>query len=462
MRLVEFLTTVLTFSTLAACNPIGFHAHKRFSYGGSVSDSYDFIIIGGGQAGLTLASRLSEDSNHTVLVIEAGDSGDAVINQIATPSAAYFNSLTKSSYDWQYVTAPQTHLSNRPLSWPRGKVLGGSSAINGMYNVRPAEIEVNAWSNAIAPEDSSLASLWDWDAMFAAMDKSETFTAPSDSVKEMAGIEYNVASHGSSGPIHASYPGYTFPQIGDWNKALSAVGVYLNPDSASGQNWGAYVPNSFINPTNWTRSYSRSGYIDPLPARSNLQILVNSTVTRILFDTSSSNNLTATGVEYSTDSTTHSVKVNKEVILSAGAVARRVSPQILQLSGVGPSDVLQAAGVTVLSELPGVGQHLQDHLSTVVAWSTTAQTAADIAASGSDTAKTAKFLSYVNSATAYINASILFNGDAGVATFQQQVNDALESSASSLVPSSSSEVIAGYKAIYNLTANTILPARSAK
>lgn len=154
----------------------------------------------------------------------------------------------------------------------------------------------------------------------------------------------------------------TFDTVGDWVPTLSAVGINPNTDAGSGQNWGGFVTTSAINPTNWTRSYSRSAYIDPLPPRSNLAILVNATVTQIVFSsTSAAGNLTATGVSYvtTTDGVTHTVNVGKEVILSAGVIG---SPQILMVSGVGPKDVLTAAGVTVKSELPGLGQHLQDHL----------------------------------------------------------------------------------------------------
>ena len=155
------------------------------------------------------------------------------------------------------------------------------------------------------------------------------------------------------------------PVVGNWTTTLANVGVDVSPDAYDGDAWGAYVASSSINPSNWTRSYARSGYIDPLPSRSNLAILPNATVTRIIFDTSNANNLTDTGVEWTSASgaAKQTINVKKEVILAAGVVG---SPQLLQLSGVGPSDVLRAAGVNVLSNLPGVGQHLQDHLVRVV------------------------------------------------------------------------------------------------
>jgi len=146
---------------------------------------------------------------------------------------------------------------------------------------------------------------------------------------------------------------------------MQTVGVPVSQDTYSGENWGAYVSTSAINPTNWTRSYSRSGYLDPLPPRSNYDVLANAYVTRLIFNSSSlTGNLTADSVEYSPDdgASKLTVKVNKEVILAGGSVG---SPAVLLYSGVGPTDVLNGAGVTVVSELPGVGHHLQDHL---VSW----------------------------------------------------------------------------------------------
>jgi choline dehydrogenase len=133
-----------------------------------------------------------------------------------------------------------------------------------------------------------------------------------------------------------------------------------------------FIATSAIQPSNWTRSYSRSAYIDPLPTRPNLSILPNATVTRMLFATNSTTNLTATGVEYagSVKGARKTVNVRREVILSGGAIG---SPQMLMLSGVGPKDVLSAAGIDVKLELPGVGQHLQDHISTGVVFNTSGE-----------------------------------------------------------------------------------------
>lgn len=138
------------------------------------------------------------------------------------------------------------------------------------------------------------------------------------------------------------------------------MGIGTSASMYGGENLGADVSTSCINPSNWTRSYSRSGYLDPLPDRGNYDVLANAHVTRLVFDNSTSFNKTASAVEYTTDSgsTKLQVKVNKEVILASGTIG---SPAVLLHSGVGPKDVLSEAGVDLVSELPGVGQHLQDH-----------------------------------------------------------------------------------------------------
>ncbi|KAK4935355.1 hypothetical protein LTR10_023585 [Elasticomyces elasticus] len=416
----------------------------------TISESYDFVIVGGGLAGLVLGGRLSEDSNHTVLVLEAGGDGDDYRERIDTPSDAYYNSLWPTPLNWAFNTTPQAGMNNTQMEWPRGKVLGGSSAINGLYMNRPGEIEVNAWKDLLTGMDG--ADNWSWDSLYAAMKTSETFTPASSNIAQEAGITYDASSHGTNGPIQMSYPGYTFPLVGEWSDAMRTVGVPVSQDTYGGENWGAYVSTSAINPTNWTRSYSRSGYLDPLPPRSNYDVLANAYVTRLIFNSSSPpGNLTADSVEYSPDdgATKLTVKVNKEVILAGGTVG---SPAVLLYSGVGPKDVLDGAGVTVVSELPGVGHHLQDHLSATVQFGTDQATAGSIYASNGSETTNAAFLSYVNSAVAYVNATNMFGTALG--SLQSSIIGEIDTYAASA--GTDATVIAGYKAIYNTTVNTIL------
>ncbi|TFY67273.1 hypothetical protein EVJ58_g1731 [Rhodofomes roseus] len=428
---------------------------RNIVYDGQIADSYDYIIVGGGTAGLVLANRLSQDSNTSVLVLEAGDSGDSVKSQIDIPSMTYYDSLVGTSYDWQYTTTAQTNSNNRQLTWPRGKVLGGSSAINGMYLVRPDALEINEWASLV-----DNGSIWNWDNLFADMKKSESYSAPSSSVQSVLNVQANTSAHGSDGPIHASYPGYVVPAVGAWTDTLNAVGVASSSDPDSGDGWGAFIATSAINPSNWTRSYSRSGYLDPLPPRSNLAILPNATVTKLVLS-NATGGMAASSVQYASakGATSNSVSVNKEVILAAGAVG---SPQILMVSGVGPEDVLQAAGVPVNVALPGVGQHLQDHIYAEVQWKTSDQTGATMYFGNYSSGRVSSvqapttstpFLSFINSATAYVNFSTLVSG---ADTYAQQIAAAVDTSAASLVPSQYSEVVEGYKAIYNLTAQKFL------
>ncbi|KAF9477061.1 GMC oxidoreductase [Pholiota conissans] len=422
-----------------------------------VQQSYDYIIAGGGTAGLVVASRLSENADTTVLVVETGLTGDDVASSINPPDGAFYSSIVGTDYDWQHVTVSQPNLNNRVVSWPRGKVLGGSSAMNAMYQVRPSTTEMDAWNEINGIDPSSTGGDWGWDSMYAYMKKSENFVAPNDALLEYLPIAYNASSYGSGGPMQVSYPQMMINIVSNWTSSLAAAGIppLLNPNS--GTTLGGFITPSSINPSNWTRSYSRSAYIDPLPPRSNLHILPGTTLVRIVLSnaTDGSGNLYATGVEFAQNGAAPrvTVGVKKEVILAGGALG---SPKVLMLSGVGPKDVLANASVPLLLELPGVGQHLQDHLTAGVVWNTAVETAGSIHDSNSDFSKTPEFMSVINDAVAFVNSSALFNGGS-VSDFQNQILAALNDSAATLVPSQDASIVEGYKAVYQTLANTFLP-----
>ncbi|KUM61765.1 hypothetical protein ACN42_g5339 [Penicillium freii] len=410
-----------------------------------INDAYDFVIVGGGQAGLVLGGRLSEDKNHTVLVLESGGNGDDYRKRIDTPAYSYFDSLWTTPLNWDFYTVAQPNAGDREINWPRGKVLGGSSAINGLYMTRPGEDEINAWKDMLGDMDG--ADNWSWDSFFAAMKKSETFTPPVDDVIDEAGIVWNASNHGTNGPIHTSYPDYTFPEVGDWLKSLQAMGIDISANMYGGENLGADVSTSCINPSNWTRSYSRSGYLDPLADRGNYDVLANAHVTRLVFDNStSSSKKTAGAVEYTTDSgsTKLKVKVSKEVILAGGTIG---SPAVLLYSGVGPKDVLSDAGVDLVSELPGVGQHLQDHFSATVKWSTNVDTAGSIFYNNGKDKNDPKYLTYIDSAVAYVNATAIYGSKV------DEYESKFLASIDQYAPNTTYDdgVVSGYKAICNTT-----------
>ncbi|KAF2485823.1 GMC oxidoreductase [Neohortaea acidophila] len=414
------------------------------------SGSYDFVIVGGGLAGLVLGARISENPNLSVLVLEAGSDGEAYKTQIDTPGLAYYGDLWSGPLNWKYYTTPQSELNGRSMIWPRGKVLGGSSAINGMYITRPSAVEIDAWAAMLGGMDG--AENWTWDSLYNAMKSSEALTPPSAAVASQANISYNPASHGYGGPIDTTWPGYTFPINGAWSDACENAGVPKTDDAYGGSNSGAYIAASSIDPSSWTRASSKTGYLDNLPYRSNYHVLPNAFVTRILFDNSARGEVTATGVEYTTDNgaTRSTVTVNNEVILAGGTIG---SPTVLMHSGVGPSDVLRAAGVNVVVDLPGVGEHLMDHLSLQTTWASIEQTAGALYQSGTQTNNPA-FMSYINDAVAFVDGPTLLGPN--LPTFQSNVlfNQAF------YAPNTRDSVMEANTAITETTAKTILPSNS--
>ncbi|GAA5906271.1 GMC family oxidoreductase [Sporobolomyces salmoneus] len=455
--LLSLGTAVVSASTSALeKQPIDWKLKERATVTDSnalAGQTFDYVIVGGGTAGLVIANRLSANSSVTVAVLEAGLDGSAVSDSILAPANAYLAGIANldSDYDWHYQTTPQAGLNDREIYWPRGKVLAGSSAVNGLYMVRQSAIEQNSWADLIDDREN-----WGWDSVYPALKKSENWTAPTESYIEQAQMVLDESLHGQDGPIHYSYPGYFYDSMYEWIPTLGNMGVESR-DPAGGDGWGAFFATSAINPTNWTRSYAKTGYLDPIDYRTNLVVLTGYQATKIVFD-----GTTATGVEFASSSTSESftVSAREEVILSAGVIG---SPQLLQVSGVGPSDLLTGLGIEVVKDLPGVGWGLTDHLSGSITLNTTFPVSADLIndnatfaaeqlalwkAGSPDSLYTAP-----NNAVAYVNLTTLFGEEAA-----QEFIAGVKANQSSAVSSygSNSAVQSGYDATYSADVNDIL------
>ncbi|EJF64358.1 alcohol oxidase [Dichomitus squalens] len=310
---------------------------------------YDYIIVGAGAAGGVLANRLSEDSTKKVLLIEAGSS-DYNNTNIRIPWLA--PALTGSTFDWNYTTTPQVGLNDRSIGYARGKVLGGSTSINYMIYTRAAEDDYNRWASVTG--DSG----WNWNNMFKYFLKLEDFTNSPQVVS--ASTKFVPSLHNTTGPLGAGLPEVTLAtdNIGlQAQQQLSAEFAY-NQDVNSGNMIGfSWTPFSI---QNGARSDSARDYIQPALSRSNLDVIVNAQVTKVVQTTTSGKTPVVRTVQFQTGSggKSYSLTANREVILSAGAIG---SPQILLLSGIGPVAQSKSLGIKSLVDLPDVGQNLQDH-----------------------------------------------------------------------------------------------------
>lgn len=365
--------------------------------------TYDYVVVGGGLAGLTVAARLSEDPDVTVAVIEAGqDIYGAHESRFLTPSAVLYDSFLNTEYDWKYVTTAQAGLNQRTTPWARGKVLGGSSSVNSMYMVRASAREFDSWGSLIgAPE------LWGWDSMFAAMKKSEDFQEPVQAVRDVVpSLQWNPASHGTGGNIKTGWPGKSYPFVQSFLTSVANSGTPINNDPDAGETWGAFLATSAINAQNWHRSSSRTGYLDAIDTeRANIHVLVGHQATKVLLDTADPDNVRATGVQYaaSAQDAIKTVNAAKEVIISGGTIN---SPQVLQHSGIGDAAQLTGLGIESKVDLPGVGHNVQDHISAALLYPPTDPSQQPPAAITGDAVTD----SFVQSAIAYINLTTLVGG----------------------------------------------------
>jgi choline dehydrogenase len=307
----------------------GIHG-RRERENGNV-DTFDFIVVGAGSAGCVLANRLSESGQYKVLLLEAGGSDRGFWLRVPI---GYGKSFFNPKVNWMLRTEPDPGLAGRQGYWPRGKVLGGSSSINAMVFVRGQPGDFDDWAALGNPG-------WDWDSVLPYFRKLEDSTfGPS-------------AWRGAGGPLHVSdVSAQVHPLCETYLRAGEELGLARNSDINGASNEGVTINQ--ITTRNGQRESASTAYLHPALSRANLSLRTGAHASRILFD-----GRAAVGVRFQQDDAQFECRARREVILCAGAIH---SPQLLQLSGVGPGAALQALGITSLVDLPAVGQHLQDHL----------------------------------------------------------------------------------------------------
>jgi choline dehydrogenase len=292
---------------------------------------FDYVIVGAGSAGCALASRLSEDPTVKVALIEAG--GRDLNPWIHIP-AGYYRNFSNPAVTWQFGSGPEPHLDGRTIPWPRGRVLGGSSAINGLLYVRGQHQDFDVWRQ--------LGNVgWSFEDVLPYFKRAED--------QERGEDRY----HGTGGPLGVADVRLRQNALCDaFIEACAAAGIPRNNDfNGASQEGAGYFQ---LTNRNGRRCSAAVAYLKPARSRSNLRIITNALVHGVELA-----GKRATGVRLARAGRVETVRAAREVVLAAGAIG---SPHILQLSGIGPAAVLNAAGIAVRHELAGVGENLQDHL----------------------------------------------------------------------------------------------------
>ena len=294
------------------------------------SDSFDYVIVGAGSAGCVLADRLSADGENRVLVLEFGGSDRSVFIQM--PSALSIP-MNMKKYNWMYESEPEPGLGGRRMHCPRGKVLGGSSSINGLVYMRGAPADFDRW-------EEEGAQGWSYSDVLPYFRKAES--------RREGGDEYR----GGDGPLTTRYGKLENPLYRAFIEAAQQAGYPASEDvNGYAQEGFGRMDMTVKDGVRWSAA---NAYLRPAMKRSNLKVETHARVERVLFE-----GRRAVGVVWSRDGRRHSVRASREVILSGGPIN---SPQLLKLSGIGNADELHAHGIEVVAHRPGVGENLQDHL----------------------------------------------------------------------------------------------------
>ena len=293
--------------------------------------TFDYIIVGAGSAGCVLANRLSENPKHKVLLLETGGSDKSIFIKMPTALSIPMNT---DKYAWQFNTEKEPYLNNREMHCPRGKVLGGSSSINGMVYVRGHAKDFDEW-------EAHGAEGWNYQACLPYFQKAETWYKGNDAYRGGNGELGVNNGNEMKNPLYTAFI-----------KAGKQAGYDITSDYNAKQQEGFGPMHMTVK--DGVRSSASREYLDPVKHRKNLTIVTGALVTKVVLE-----DKVAKGVEYVVNGKTETARTSNEVILSAGSIG---SPHILQLSGVGDSEALAKAGIDVKHHLPGVGQNLQDHL----------------------------------------------------------------------------------------------------
>jgi choline dehydrogenase len=295
-----------------------------------MGQEFDYIIIGAGSAGCILANRLSEDQSCRVLVLEYGGSDRSIFIQMPTALSIPMNG---TKYNWKYMTLPEPGLGGRQVHCPRGKVLGGSSSINGLVYMRGHARDFDEWEELGAKG-------WGYANCLPYFQRAENWQGGGDSYRGAGGPLATNAGNRMKNPLYRAFV-----------EAGHEAG-YVTTDDPNGFMQEGFGP-MHMTVKDGVRWSTANAYLKPAMSRPNLTVITHAMTRRVLLDGKH-----ATGVEYDLQGQRHTARARREVLVSAGPIA---APHLLQRSGIGPAAVLQKAGVPVLHDLPGVGENLQDH-----------------------------------------------------------------------------------------------------